>query len=188
MNKVVCVINGERDCVTIQKQMQSISAFGSWLEVNLESYPHTDNESRETFSPNLRFNCRFRSKVNAKIFQIQKCCFGEEMNFLHNGTLETLSETLKFIMYPDVTSFDKVNLSQFDWLEIEEFEMQLIGFQCIPIWIQKFTETRNKLELISSKNVSNESLETCNSIPDTINCLKKLTHILIAPIFIYLCL
>ncbi|GFW39103.1 general transcription factor II-I repeat domain-containing protein 2A [Trichonephila clavipes] len=39
-----------------------------------------------------------------------------------------LSETFKFIMYPDVISFDKLNLSQFDWLEIEELEMQLIDF------------------------------------------------------------
>ncbi|GBN41792.1 General transcription factor II-I repeat domain-containing protein 2A [Araneus ventricosus] len=53
-----------------------------------------------------------------------------------------LSETLKFIMYPDVTSFDKLNLSQFDWLEIEEFEMQLIDFQSSSTWIQKFIETR----------------------------------------------
>ncbi|GBL84395.1 hypothetical protein AVEN_100476-1 [Araneus ventricosus] len=53
-----------------------------------------------------------------------------------------LSETLKFIMYPDVTSFDKLNLSLFDWLEIEEFEMQLIEFQSSSTWIQKFIETR----------------------------------------------
>ncbi|GFT89316.1 uncharacterized protein TNCV_1155691 [Trichonephila clavipes] len=39
-----------------------------------------------------------------------------------------LSETPQFIMYPDVTSFDKLNLPQFDWLEIEEFEVQLIDF------------------------------------------------------------
>ncbi|GBN14877.1 General transcription factor II-I repeat domain-containing protein 2A, partial [Araneus ventricosus] len=32
-----------------------------------------------------------------------------------------LSETLKFLMYPHGTSFDKLNLSQFDWLEIGEF-------------------------------------------------------------------
>ncbi|GFW67600.1 uncharacterized protein TNCV_3392711 [Trichonephila clavipes] len=44
-----------------------------------------------------------------------------------------LSETFKFIMYPDVISFDKLNLSQFDWLEIEELEMQLIDFQCSSI-------------------------------------------------------
>ncbi|GFS80441.1 general transcription factor II-I repeat domain-containing protein 2A [Trichonephila clavipes] len=39
-----------------------------------------------------------------------------------------LSEMLKFIMYPDVRSFYKLNLPQFDWMEIEEFEMQLINF------------------------------------------------------------
>ncbi|GBM99820.1 General transcription factor II-I repeat domain-containing protein 2A [Araneus ventricosus] len=55
-----------------------------------------------------------------------------------------LSETLKFIMYPDVISFDKLNLSQFDWLEIEEFEMQLIDFQSSSTWIQKFIETRDQ--------------------------------------------
>ncbi|GFS78394.1 uncharacterized protein TNCV_3146641 [Trichonephila clavipes] len=81
-----------------------------------------------------------------------------------------LSETFKFIMYPDVISFDKLNLSQFDWLEIEELEMQLIDFQSSSIWIQKFIETRKKLELIEaerltsniSKNTSNEILETWN--------------------------
>ncbi|GFV27927.1 general transcription factor II-I repeat domain-containing protein 2A [Trichonephila clavipes] len=56
-----------------------------------------------------------------------------------------LSETFRFIMYPDVISFDKLNLSRFDWLEIEELEMQLIDFQSSSIWIQKFIETRKKL-------------------------------------------
>ncbi|GFV84236.1 uncharacterized protein TNCV_3038961 [Trichonephila clavipes] len=46
-----------------------------------------------------------------------------------------LSETFKFIMYPDVISFDKLNLSQFDWLEIEELEMQLIDFQSSSICV-----------------------------------------------------
>ncbi|GFX44031.1 general transcription factor II-I repeat domain-containing protein 2A [Trichonephila clavipes] len=44
-----------------------------------------------------------------------------------------LSETFKFIMYPDVISFDKLNLSHFDWLEIEELERQLIDFQSSSI-------------------------------------------------------
>ncbi|GFS82102.1 uncharacterized protein TNCV_249891 [Trichonephila clavipes] len=56
-----------------------------------------------------------------------------------------LSETFRFIIYPDVISFDKLNLSQFDWLEIEEPEMQLTDFQSSSIWIQKFIETRKKL-------------------------------------------
>ncbi|GFU72784.1 uncharacterized protein TNCV_1515461 [Trichonephila clavipes] len=95
-----------------------------------------------------------------------------------------LSETFKFIMYPNVISFDKLNLSQFDWFEIEELEMQLIDFQSSSIWIQKFIETRKKLELIEaerltcnvSKNTSNEILETWNSIPDAFSCLKKLAY------------
>ncbi|GFY13585.1 hypothetical protein TNCV_4959551 [Trichonephila clavipes] len=36
--------------------------------------------------------------------------------------IKELAETLKFIMYPDVTWFDKLNLPQLDWLEIEEFD------------------------------------------------------------------
>ncbi|GFY19385.1 dimer_Tnp_hAT domain-containing protein [Trichonephila clavipes] len=88
-------------------------------------------------------------------------------------------------MSPDVISFDKLNLSQFDWLEIEELEMQLIDFQSSSIWIQKFIETRKKkMELIEaerltsniSKNTSNEILETWNSIPDALNSLKKLPY------------
>ncbi|GFU63551.1 general transcription factor II-I repeat domain-containing protein 2A [Trichonephila clavipes] len=92
-----------------------------------------------------------------------------------------LSETFKFIMYPDVILFDKLNLSQFDWLEIVELEMTLIDFQSSSIWIQKFIETRKKLELIEAErltsNISkNSSNEIWNSIPDAFNCLKKLAY------------
>ncbi|GFU85717.1 uncharacterized protein TNCV_4392701 [Trichonephila clavipes] len=68
--------------------------------------------------------------------------------------LNELSETFKFIMYPDVISFDKLNLSQFDWLELEELEMQLIDFQSSSIWIQKVIETRKKLELIEAERLT----------------------------------
>ncbi|GFS61270.1 dimer_Tnp_hAT domain-containing protein [Trichonephila clavipes] len=83
-------------------------------------------------------------------------------------------------MYLDVTLFDKLILSQFYWLEIEEFDKQLSDVQYISIWNQKLIETRKKLELCYSKKGSNESLETWNSIPDTFNCLKKLTHAIIS--------
>ncbi|GFV18783.1 dimer_Tnp_hAT domain-containing protein [Trichonephila clavipes] len=87
-------------------------------------------------------------------------------------------------MHPDVISFDKLNLSQFDSLEIEELEMQMIDFQSSTIWIQKFIETRKKLELIEaerltsniSKNTSNKILETWNSIPDEFKSFKKLAY------------
>ncbi|GFT40099.1 general transcription factor II-I repeat domain-containing protein 2A [Trichonephila clavipes] len=93
-----------------------------------------------------------------------------------------LLEMFKFIMYLDVISFDKLNLSQFDWLEIEELEMQLIDFQSSSIWIQKFIETRKKLELIEAErltsNISkNTSNEIWNLIPNAFNCLKKLVYV-----------
>ncbi|GFX95092.1 dimer_Tnp_hAT domain-containing protein [Trichonephila clavipes] len=95
-----------------------------------------------------------------------------------------LSETFKFIMYPDVISFDKLNLSQFDWLEIEELEMQLIDFSLVQYGFKSLLKQGKKLELIEaerltsniSKNTSNEILETWNSIPDAFNCLKKLAY------------
>ncbi|GFW55176.1 general transcription factor II-I repeat domain-containing protein 2A [Trichonephila clavipes] len=107
----------------------------------------------------------------------------EEFSARFSQFMELL-KTFKFIMYPDVISFDKRNLYQFDRLEIEEFEMQLIDFQSNSICIQKFIETREKLELIEaerltsniSKNASNEILETWNPIPDTFNCFKKLAY------------
>ncbi|GFV28715.1 dimer_Tnp_hAT domain-containing protein [Trichonephila clavipes] len=93
-------------------------------------------------------------------------------------------------MYPDVISLDKLNLSQFNWLVIEELEMQLIDFQSSSIWIQKFIETRKKLELIEaerltshiSKNTSSEILEILNLIPDSFNCLKKQAHAILTRI------
>ncbi|GFV22023.1 uncharacterized protein TNCV_4527081 [Trichonephila clavipes] len=59
-----------------------------------------------------------------------------------SSQFKELSETLKFIVYPIVTSFGKLNLSQFDWLEIEESEMQLIDFQS-----GGFKNNRNKKKL-----------------------------------------
>ncbi|GBN09006.1 hypothetical protein AVEN_28242-1 [Araneus ventricosus] len=98
--------------------------------------------------------------------------------------LKEFSVILKFIVYPEVISFDKLNLSQFDWLEIEEFEMQLIDFESSSKWIQKFIETRKELELNEterltsniSKNANTKILEIWNSLPDTFNCLKKLAR------------
>ncbi|GFX12952.1 hypothetical protein TNCV_3659481 [Trichonephila clavipes] len=57
-----------------------------------------------------------------------------------------LSKTLKFIMYPDVTSFDKLNLYQFDCLEFEvgkspvtKFWKHRIRFQIhLSIWRRSY--------------------------------------------------
>ncbi|GFU35469.1 uncharacterized protein TNCV_1717761 [Trichonephila clavipes] len=62
--------------------------------------------------------------------------------FFEIFSLQEIIGNVQIYYVPDVISFDKLNLSQFDWLEIEELEMQLIDFQSSSIWIQKFIETR----------------------------------------------
>ncbi|GFY33679.1 hypothetical protein TNCV_4593911 [Trichonephila clavipes] len=57
-----------------------------------------------------------------------------------------------------------MNLSQFDRLEIKEFEMQLIDFQSSSIRIQKFIETRKKLELIEAERSTSNIRINKNSI------------------------
>ncbi|GFX51463.1 uncharacterized protein TNCV_3103961 [Trichonephila clavipes] len=50
----------------------------------------------------------------------------EEFISAIDSQFKELSEMLKCIVCPDVTLFDKLKLSQFCWLEIEEFDLQLI--------------------------------------------------------------
>ncbi|GFU42287.1 general transcription factor II-I repeat domain-containing protein 2A [Trichonephila clavipes] len=96
-------------------------------------------------------------------------------------------------MYPVVISFDKLNLSQFDWLEMEDFEMQLIDFKSSSVWIQKCIETRKKMELIETErltsSISKRNFENMrlNLIPDTFDCLKKLVHAILTILSTYAC-
>lgn len=96
---------------------------------------------------------------------------------------EKLEETVKFIIYPDILTLDKLNLNIFDWLDFENFEMQFIEFQSNTIWKEKFVELRKEIEKIeinrlmkinSVKNANNEILSTWNAIPENFGCLKKL--------------
>ncbi|GFV03698.1 general transcription factor II-I repeat domain-containing protein 2A [Trichonephila clavipes] len=65
---------------------------------------------------------------------------------------------------------------------MEEFEMQLIDFQSSSVWIQKCTETREKLELIETERLTSSTSKRnfenmrLNLIPDTFDCLYKLAH------------
>ncbi|GFV09152.1 hypothetical protein TNCV_1382331 [Trichonephila clavipes] len=57
-------------------------------------------------------------------------------------------------MYPDVISFDKLNLSQFDWLEIKELEMQLIDFNLVQHGFKTLLKQGKKLELIEAERLT----------------------------------
>ena len=100
-----------------------------------------------------------------------------------------LEETAKFIKFPDSIRLEEVNLQMFSWISMDDFEMQLIDFQCSSVWRQKFTDFRNVLEKIekerletgaSEKSAENEVLRTWNIIPETFVCLKNLATSLLS--------
>lgn len=55
-------------------------------------------------------------------------------------------ETMKIIIHPDTLSFEKPNLKVFEWLDLDDFAMQLIDFQSSTVWKGKFVLLRNELE------------------------------------------
>lgn len=89
-----------------------------------------------------------------------------------------IEETTKFIICPDTCEFSRLNLEIFEFMELYDFEMQLVDFQSSSIWPQKFKELRNNLEVIDNvkpdqKNAENQLLALWQSIPDTFSCLKN---------------
>ena len=48
--------------------------------------------------------------------------------------------------FPDSIKMEELSLQKFAWLDMDEFEMQLIKFQNSLIWKQKFIDLRVYLE------------------------------------------
>ena len=76
-----------------------------------------------------------------------------------------------------------MNLEMLQWIDLDNFEMQLIDLQSSSIWRQTFVDLRAELENIerdrlvtgiAQKNAENEVLKLWNSIPETFACLKNL--------------
>lgn len=100
-----------------------------------------------------------------------------------------LEETAKFIKFPDSIKLDELNLEMFSWIDMDDFEMQLIEFQSSSIWKQKFVDLRVDLENIekerlemgvSERNAENEVLRAWNTIPENFVCLKNFATALLS--------
>jgi len=93
----------------------------------------------------------------------------------------SFEETIKFLKYPDTIIFENLNLEIFNWMDLNDFEMQLVEFQSSSIWKQKFVELRIQLEEIerdrlreiSKLSAENEVLKVWNSMPNTFQDLKN---------------
>ena len=92
-----------------------------------------------------------------------------------------LEETTLFIKYPDQASFPKLKTDLFEWLGIDNFEMELVELQSSFLWKQKFINLRADLEKrerdrltgSSSRNQDEELMCAWNDNPETFSALKK---------------
>ncbi|XP_076060038.1 general transcription factor II-I repeat domain-containing protein 2A-like isoform X5 [Oratosquilla oratoria] len=100
-----------------------------------------------------------------------------------------LEQTAKFIKFPDSMKLDELNLQMFSWIDIDDFEMQLIDFQSSSIWSRKFVDLRADLENIekerletgvTERSAENEVLRIWNTVPETFVCLKNLATALLS--------
>lgn len=87
---------------------------------------------------------------------------------------------MKIIVFPDTLPLEKFNLIVLEWLNLDDFEMQLVDFQSSTIWKEKFVILRNKLEEIqcdraigkSVVNIGDKILKVWNEIPKDYSTLK----------------
>ena len=72
----------------------------------------------------------------------------------------------------------------FDWMDLNDFEMQLVELQCSSIWKQQFidlrmqleTMERDRLSTVTEQTAENEVLKVWNALPETFGVLKKVAN------------
>ena len=73
---------------------------------------------------------------------------------------------------------EDLDLSAFEWMDIEDFQMQLIDFKASLLWVSKFDDLRKSLETAEN---SQTSILTCwKSFPEKFDCLKKMAIALLS--------
>ena len=91
-------------------------------------------------------------------------------DFQHFGSL--------FSFLIKLESSKDLNLCAFEWMDIENFQVQLIDFKASLLWTSKFVDLRKSLETI--KNKQNNILTLWESLLEKFSCLKKMAIALLS--------
>ena len=73
---------------------------------------------------------------------------------------------------------EALDLSAFEWMDIEDFQMQLIDFKASLLWASKFDNQRKSLE--TAENSLTSILPCWKSLPEKFDCLKKMAIALLS--------
>ncbi|KAK1345167.1 hypothetical protein QTO34_013877 [Cnephaeus nilssonii] len=92
----------------------------------------------------------------------------------------SLEQTMKIIKYPDVIVYSSLELNGFQWMQIDDLEMQLAEFQD-SIWLRSKLENleRCRLENQEACHYEQEIWSAWNRLPDTFSTLKNIAMALL---------
>ncbi|XP_071978773.1 general transcription factor II-I repeat domain-containing protein 2-like [Engystomops pustulosus] len=120
-----------------------------------------------------------------KAFESKLKIFKQDFSDRFNQ-FRSLEQTMKIMKYPDVVVYSSLELNGFQWIQIDDLEMQLVEFQ-ESIWGQVFVDLRSKLENLERCRLENQ--EEChyeqeiwsawNRLPDTFSTLKNIAMALL---------
>ena len=91
-------------------------------------------------------------------------------DFQHFGSL------FSFLIKPE--SSKDLNLCAFEWMDIEDFQLQLIDFKASLLWTSKFVDLRKSMETIENKQKN--ILTCCESLLEKFSYLKKMAIALLS--------
>ena len=130
----------------------------------------------------------FRYFKHLKAFSVDHQVNGAEINiYTRDLTFQFRNRFEHFQRFGPLFSFlinpqgnEDLDLSAFEWMNIEDFQMQLINFKASLLWASKFDDLRKSLETAEN---SQTCILTCwKSLPEKFDCLKKMA---IALLFVF---
>ena len=82
-----------------------------------------------------------------------------------------------FLIQPEICS--NIDLSIFEWLQINEFRMQIIDFKTSALWVAKFADLRKSIQL-SEDDQAILIAECWDSLPPKFSSLKRVAKALLS--------
>jgi hypothetical protein len=120
------------------------------------------------FSLNNQFNA---SEINVYMRVLRTQFRNRFQNFQLYGSM------FSFLIKPDCG--EDFDLSMFDWIDVKDFQMQMIDFKASLLWVSKFVDLRKLLETVEEKN-DTVILECWESLPNKFSCLKNVAMALLS--------
>uniref|UniRef100_A0A8C3TK26 DUF4371 domain-containing protein n=1 Tax=Chelydra serpentina TaxID=8475 RepID=A0A8C3TK26_CHESE len=142
-------------------------AIEAFLSEKEQNYPELDDD---------KWLCKlmFLTDITAHLNELNLCLQGAFV-----VKLAVFSRDIQPIFRYFQHIKDDLDLSPFQWMGVEDFEMQLIQLKSSELWASKFVDLQSTLE--ATERDHGVSILTCwMSLPMKFNCLKKISFAMLS--------